>query len=243
VTEQETAVTDQERDTILDEAMNADYKPGPRTYFGQVKTDVWPCALVKGQGKVPFDPAQHSPDERRIAIDITLAAWSSKGGVFQVERSMVAESREWARIVKPSLQAIGQNLRGLNMAWVRVDLVPTGDSYRNSQGETKERTTFRFLAPYASEAECQEAMEAFYAQHRPAQPANQDDGAEPTASRNGSGTASDADKATALKFIPALWRSCGGDVQKFERLLAGTPMVAKHFQINSPEVLAVISGN
>jgi hypothetical protein len=236
-------VTDQELDTILDQAMNAEYRPGPRTFFGQVQTDVWPCALVKGQGKVPFDPSQHSPDERRIAIDIRLAAWNGKGVVFQVERGMIAESREWARIVKPSLQAIGQNLRGLNSTWVRADLVPTGDSYKNSQGEVKERTTFKFLATYATEAECHQAMEAFYAQHHTGQPAAAENDAAPTPPTNGNGATADGDKATALKFLPALWRSCGGDIAKFERLLAGTPMVARHFQINSPEVLAAISGS
>ncbi len=227
---------------ILDQAMSTEYKPGVRVYFGQVQTDVWPCVLVKGQGKVPFDAGQHSPDDKRISITLTVACWSHNGGVYQVERSMIAESREWATIVKPSLQKLGMDLRRLNGAWVQAAEAPTGTKFTSTKtGEQIERTTLRFDAIYPDMNACHAAMTAYFAQHRTGQPETAEaPAATPT---NGNGTSGDGDKATALKFLPALWKSCAGDVQKFERLLANTPMVAKHFQINSPEVLAVISGS
>ena len=52
--------------------------------------------------------------------------------------------------------------------------------------------------------------------------------------------ANGAEKETAKKFLPALWKSSGQDVSKFAELIASNGLVSKHFSINSPEVLELI---
>jgi len=39
-------------------------------YWGQFKADPWLCALVKGKGKVPFDPAQHERPATALELDL-----------------------------------------------------------------------------------------------------------------------------------------------------------------------------
>ncbi len=133
--------------------------------FGQVEFDIWPCVLVKGQGKVLFDPAVHDVSQRRISVGITLTLLPDRNGVSRtIERKMIAESAEWARIVLPSINALGLGRpRELNGKWVKATLVPTGRKY-TTHGETgaeitRDATTFKFLAFYDSEAECKAARE------------------------------------------------------------------------------------
>src|SRR5438309_5438070 len=87
-----------------DAAMQATYNP-TFSAFGQVQVAVWPCVLEKGVGKVPFDANLHDPARRVTAIDLAIIPVVS--GRAPVERNMIAESREWASIVKPSLMALG----------------------------------------------------------------------------------------------------------------------------------------
>jgi hypothetical protein len=239
----------------MDRAMSAEYKPGPRTYFGQMGTDVWDCVLQRGDrehnikgGKVPFDPGQHSIDDRRTSIDLILSPLPRAGAAqYQVTRSMIAESREWARIVKESLRALNLDLRGLRDKWVQVQLVPTGGTYVDKQsGETKDRTTFKFAAVYGSQDECQAAADAFYSQFR-----NGNGGDANGNGANGNGTATaatstgtatvDLDRVGAAKFLPALWKAAGNNVKTFEQLILKTEPVNKYFDLSSPEVLALIA--
>ena len=75
---------------------------------------------------------------------------------------MIAESNEWAKIVKPSLRDLGTDLRALNGKFVQAQLVPTGRGWVNQQGEKKENTTFKFLAVYDDFETCAKAADAFF---------------------------------------------------------------------------------
>jgi len=218
----------------LDSAMDAEYTPRASPYFGQLGIDVWYAALEKGKGKVDFDPTVHSQDRRVTAIKISMDAYKRDGSTFLLEREMIAESKEWASIVKPSLRAIGADLRGINEKWAKLELVSTGQTYTNKNGETKQRTTVKFLEIFATEETCQNAAEAFYAGLA---------GEEPTPINvpAPAATGHNAERDTAEKFLAPLWKSAGGDLAKFEAILAKTSPVNKYFSINSPEVLKVIS--
>lgn len=218
-----------------DSAMSAEARPlGPRNYFGQITTDVWHCVLEKGAGKVPFDPGIHAQDQRCTAIDLTFTPISrdDRQSLRPMQFSMIAESKEWASIVKPSLIAISSDLRSIRDRWVQIQLAPTGRTYTNKQGEVKDANTVKFIAVYASEAECRAASEAFFSQHRTA-PTNGHTAAAPSVE--------DAGRTTAAKFLPALWRASGNSVQRFEQLIKQTEPCNKYFDLSSPEVLSVIS--
>ena len=133
----------------------------PRSYYGEVQIDCYYCILEKGKGKLVFDAQQHSTDQRRTAIKISLLPLAEQNVQFALERDTVAESREWAGIIWPSAKALGlSNPRELNGKWAKMQQVPSGRTYRNAKGEEKEATTFKFLALYGSEAECRAAYMA-----------------------------------------------------------------------------------
>lgn len=128
------------------------------------------------------------------------------------------------------------NLQALNGSWVKVEMIATGRTYVNGNGETKEATTFKFLQVFADEAACRAAKGG-----------------------NGAGTPApapqqapaggDARRATALKFLkPYVENACRqsrGDVDKARELL--TPMIANQkllaefFTVDSPEVIDLMT--
>lgn len=227
-------------DNPYESAMKAEYNPS-RTYFGEVNIDTWFCVLVKGQGKIPFDPGIHSADQRCTAIEITIYPLSTRANAKPLKRELIAESREWAQIIKPSLVALNTDLRALNGRWVQVESVPTGQKYQDkATGELRDSTTFKFVALYDSEEACQKAADAFFASRGHADTehsATQEAGSSPP---NGNG-ANDKERETAAKFLPALWKASGGDVFKFGQMIASNQLTSKYFDLQSKEVLDLIS--
>jgi len=213
-------------------------KPQPRVYFGQVFTDLFFCVLQKGVGKVPFDATQHRLDDRRTSIKMDLQPLASSGLNFAIQRDMIAESREWAGIVLPSIKALGIEPKAIDEAWVKAELVQTGQSYkRRDTGEEVQKTTFKFLAIYPDEAACEAAAASFFG-NGPAE--DEEDLApmpddEPT---NGNG---DKQREVAAKFLPALYSQAGGDLTEFSKLIAGNPLTSKYFDLNSPEVAELVA--
>jgi hypothetical protein len=229
-------------DDPLDRAMNAEARPlGPRTTFGYITFDIWDCVLQKGRGKVPFDAGQHDPNQRCTAIDFTLIPLSRPGRTeYKIERGLIAESREWANIVKPSLKAIGVDLRGLRDKYVQAQLVPTGGTYTKTntntgEKETKDLTTIKFLAVYNTEDECRAAADAFFSQFQ-----RGGNTASAAAAPAPAQPAADPARANAAKFLSGLWKMSGSNLVTFERLLQKTDPVNKFFTLESPEVQAII---
>jgi len=221
--------------------MNATWSQ-ERTYFGQVQVDTWYCALVKGSGKVPFDPGQHKEEQRQTAITITLMPLPGSPVQNPTERGMIANSREWVQIVLPSLKKLGVSLRDLKDQWAQVRMVPTGRTYINSNGEERQATTVQFVAVYKTEAEAQAAAATFFTSRKNGDGEKAPASVPQPAGGNGNGSNSNsAERQTAAKFLPALWKTSGGDIMKFAEKLAATPLVCKHFTIDSPEAVAIIS--
>ena len=222
--------------SAIDEAMGVEWTPRPKVFFGQVEVDSYYCALVKGMGKVPFDAGIHKPEQRCTAITIALNPLPDSPITSPVQRDLIAESKEWGQIVKPSLRALSVDLRSINGKWAQAEMVPTGRNYTNKSGEEKALTTFKFLAIYSTEAECVAAADRFFV--RVSGPQDAPDG---TPAPQAATTNSSAERATAAKFLPALWAQSGKDVVKFGELIAKLPLVAKHFDLMSPEVLTIIA--
>lgn len=202
-------------------------------FYCQVQCDAWFCVLVKGQGKVVFDPAQHPVEQRRTALNISLAPIAEQQVQFPLVREMIAESVEWAKIVWPSAKALGINsARELDGKWARVEIVPTGRKYKNQAGEDKDATTFKFAALYPDEA----AARAAYAA------GGQPDGATPAAAAapaNGSSNAKE--RETAYAFLKVLVPQWGADLDKVAAGIAANPVIARHFSIQSPEVIELVA--
>ena len=226
-------------DQIADEAspwMTAETaKPLPRTYFGHLMINCWYCTLQKGYGKVPFDPSQDSVDQRRTAIDISISPLPSSRAKFDTERSLIAESQTWAKIVLPSIKALDVSLRDLNEKYVQYEMVETGRTWTSKQGEEKHETMPVFKAVFDTLDEAEAAAAELYGGNGNGA---SDEDQEAPAGNNGA----DAQRQTAQAFLPALWMQSGHDVTKLAELIANNPLTSKFFTVSSPEVIAVVGG-
>lgn len=213
--------------------------------WGQVEAKSWFCVLEKGVGKVAFDPQVHSPDQRRTAIDIIIHPLADMGLNFDLARNMIAESREWAGIVLPSIRDMGISPKQLNGAWVKVQTVPLTDkagnpvTYTDSNGVVKEKTAIKFLKLFANE----EACRADYLENsgKTAQ-------GDPVKNGNGNGNSDNKERQTALAFLKAyVQNACRGqhDLDAVRATLATKiaeqPLIGKYFTIDSPETVALIT--
>lgn len=215
---------------ILDDVMTPNYTEGPKTFFGRFDVDVHHVVLTKGvRGGVPFDASQHKAEQRCTAIDISIAQLDPSRP--SIDRNVIAESKEWAKLILPSLQALGVTVKGLVGKYVRVESVPTGQKYTNAAGEEKERTTLKFVQVFESADECQEASDVYWSTRRMSNGDSQ--------AALDSSTAN-AERDTAKKFLPALWKRANNDIEAFGKLIAGNPIVSRHFDLSSPEVIDLV---
>lgn len=206
-------------------------------YFGEVGLDVWFCILEKGVGKVPYSEQEHSIDKRLTAITMGIIPVPASGLAFSIDRDYIAEFRDWNAITLPSIKKLGVSIRELNGKFARVKMTETGETYTNSQGETKEKTVFEFLEIY----ENLEACEAAY-----------------TAARGSNGSSKQAvsapvqntqpnkskEKDAAVKFLEVAVKStCKGmtDLEQAREAVAAQiakmPMINKYFTVDSPETM------
>lgn len=237
VTTTATSTTPGTDDDPFEDAANAEWNP-VYTVYGQVTIDAWYCALVKGAGKVRFDASVHNADQRNTAVEIRIVPVLP--GQRDTVRSMIAESAEWAKIVKPSIIAVGlRNPRELQGYYVEAQLVPSGRKYTGTDQMERDATTIKFARLFAGEDECVAAAEAARGHRRKSSAASQvaTNGATTPAPVQ---TSSDAERLTVAKFLPALWKAANSDVTTFAELLAKNPLTHRHFDLSSPEVLAVI---
>ncbi|MEZ0396807.1 MAG: hypothetical protein ABWK53_10320 [Anaerolineales bacterium] len=210
--------------------------------WGQVEAQSWFCILEKGIGKVEFDPQVHSPDQRRTAIDIVIHSLPEMNLSFDLARNMIAESREWASFVLPSIRDMGISPKQLHGAWVKVQTVPLTDksgnpiTYTDANGIVKEKTTIKFLALFKSEDECRADYLANSGKPSPTTKYT---------SENGNGN---KERETALVFLRAYVQNvCRGqhDLDAVRAALAQKiaeqPLISKYFTVDSAETVALIT--
>lgn len=209
-----------------------------RTYFGQVViVDPWACKLVRGAGKVPFSEGVDNPQDRVIAIKLSIQCASKDGGSYSVDQDEINSSKVW-QITRASIEAIGMDLRRLANTYVQVKRVGSKDYYTNkTTGERKEKQALKFVAVYPTLEAMQAAADAFYA------PRNQASAATPVATPAPAPAAvPSVNRDQLVQFLPVLWQQAAGNPQTFHVLIANNPMLAAHFNENSVEVCA-LTGN
>jgi len=207
--------------------------------WGMMEVSAWACALVKGQGKVPYDQAVH--EKRATAIDLFIQPLPEQNitNTKSCERHLIAESKEWANVVWASIKEAGiTNLRELNGKYARVAVVPSGRKWIDNKGESREETTFKFLAIYDAEETCRAAYLAAGGKDRNAP---QMTSFSPEVSKE------DGEKQTALAFLQVIVpNAVKGKTTPEEKLVAVNtaltqyPTVSKFFNALSPEVVTLM---
>jgi len=223
-------------DDPYESATNA--RPRPKRYYGLLRLNAWYCVLRKGQGKVPFNADQHPIEQRRTAIDLTLIPLAEMGLSYNVERKMIAESREWYDIVWPSLKALG--LTHANQAkdrYVCAEMAGTGRTYNTSSGQEREATTIKVLALYENADACREAYLATTETDLEEEPVPGIDTPLPGTEQ---GLGDDQQRAVAYDFLKALVKQFAGDPDRLRTEIERVSMVAQYFSIDSPETQALL---
>lgn len=204
----------------------------PRLFYGQLDVNAWTCVLVKGQGKVPYDPEVHQGQKTSTAIEFTVSPCDATQKLIQ--REMLNWTADFKGVARPSIEALADKIakiKGLTVGqfnplkeisgmWVSGEFVPRPD---NKPGETW--TTVKFLDVYRDEPECRNAAGV------------EDDGTVPgfeAATPEPEHTASV--RASMAAFLPALWVQAGKEYPKFLDMIENNPMLSQHFNSTSPEV-------
>lgn len=210
-------------------------------YWGQVNIDAQYVVFQKGVGKLSFIESQHDPKERRTEIEFVLSPIDEMGVSSLIQRSMIAESTEWAKIVWESMKKFVKNPREIDGKFVKVQMVPNGRSWADkTTGEMKQGTTFKFLEVFAHEEACKAAFVSesgisSVVDDNPAMGISMEplEKIKPVATAT---PAVDPERETAILFLPALIKQSGKDATILESLLKNMPMVGKFFTVESPEV-------
>lgn len=224
-----------------DDAENPKVREYKQEYWGKVEASSWHCVLEKGLGRVPFDPQKHSEDQKRTAVDILLTPIQKMNLDFDINRSMLAESREWSQIVLPSIRSLGISPREINGKWAMVELVPiTGkdgkpETYLDVNGVVKERKTIKFLKIFNSEAECVND----YTSGNNGNSDNNTSDIKPE---------SNTEKNTAYQFLKIFVQNVcrqQNDIEVIRQTLAlniaQQPLISKYFTVDSPETVELIT--
>lgn len=218
----------------FDDATNAELPA--QEYWGQVNIDAWNCALVKGAGKLPYDPSQH--DKKFTAVDISMTPLAEMNLQWAPERNLIAQFGAWVKITWRSAQALGiGHARDLNLKYARAKLSPTGRTWEKD-GEKKEETTFEFLAFFDTEEECRADYFATTGKSADDVAPTQQPVAQPA-------PAAVSPRDNALKFakkiIENAYAKSPDDVMSFiTEQFAKFPLVGNHISVDDAEVQEMI---
>lgn len=203
-------------------------------YFGRIDVDAQYVVLKKGQPKAAWFEGMDT-DGRTTEVIIRLNPHDVTGLTKLVERKIISNSGEWSDKVWPSLRDLGiKSLREINGKWAHIELVPSGRTWKNREGEEVKGTTFKFVKLFDLESDLVKQWEEVTGgsgnqAHTPAA-----HNAPATVSQN------DHEKAVAAQFLPALVKGANGDLVNLANILASMTPVNKYFTVDSPEVQALL---
>ena len=211
----------------------------PDAFFGRMEVDAQFVVLKKGERKRAWVEGDDT-DGRSTEVALRLNPLDVTGLTRMIERNVLAESREWSATVWASLRDLGvKNVREISGKWAHVELVKSGRSWKNRDGEDVQGTTFKFISLFDSETDCIAAWENAFGGSGSQ---SRDTGSAPGVDSAPTSTPqpSEAEKAVALQFLPALVKMANGDLALLTNTLATTEMVKNYFTIDSPEVQALL---
>lgn len=195
------------------------------TFFGEVVTlDASAWKLVKGRGRILFDPTHDDPADRVRGITIVIQCERKDGSTFTIDtgrQPLLEIDVAWHKHLLPSIKKTGVALSTLLGKYVQVKRVPTGETYVNkASGETKQKTALEFVAAYPDLEALQAARTAHYGGARSSSvPASRAAAVQPPT----------IDKAALEKLLPALWAASGKNEAVFKTMFEANPTLTAAF--------------
>ena len=216
----------------------------PRVVFGQLTMNLFECVLIKGQGKVPFDSYLHAGLRKNVAIEMRIVPIDPI--LPNMDRDTLEWAADWTGITRKSIEALEPQIarikgltvgqfrpaREINGMYVRAQVVP-----RPQNRKDQNFSCFEFLTVFQTPDECRAAHDAFQEENAP----------EPLSAQQ-----PEDQKTVMARFLPPLWMKAGGEITgamaeadldvakaKLDELIKASPLLAEHFTIESPEVVAL----
>lgn len=204
-------------------------------FWGQVRLDLWECALVPGVGKVPFDPNQHK--RMSIAIDLFVDPLADTGLQWSLERHLVEFEPDWYRFTLPSMKDCEGGVSHISAVpgkWARVTQVETGEEYTDKSGNQRKKRAIKFLKLFENEEACRLDYLTSERSGAQAQPVEQSE--------------DEQARETGLSFLKVIVaNACNGqgDLNTIRGTIQANislyPVVSKYFTVDSPETVELIA--
>lgn len=222
-------------DTAVEEAER------PNFIYGQLEASA-SFVMFANRKKVAWTEID-DPKERRTEVSMLVNPIEETGLTNFFTRSVIcSNNNEWATIVWPSLrdECKVSNLREAHLKWVKAEIVKTGRSYINKSGDKVENTTFKFVALFDSKEACAADYLGEGGTNKAQAPIN-GGGHTTTEMAAEVDMSPTAERDTALSFLPALVKMSNGNRDMLAQQIKGTPLIAKFFTIDSPEVQQLLA--
>lgn len=211
----------------------------PNYLYGELEASA-EFVMFANKRKVQWNDQLDDPKDRRTEVTLIINPLEETGLTNLSTRSVICSNyNEWAKIIWPSLRddCGVANLREADKKYVKAEVVKTGRTYTNRNGDKVENTTFKFIAIFDDKNACV----ADYLS---------EGGKNKTETLDDSGhdmSAMDIDmsptveRETAAAFLPALVKMSNGNRDMLAQQINDMPLVAKHFTIESPEVQELLA--
>jgi len=213
--------------------LNQPYTAPTFEIWGQAFFSTRKVALVKGKGKVNFDPKIHK--NMVWGIDLTIIPIEEQNARL-VERSLTINEKEWG-MIQASILALGIQPSDVDQKFVHIKFEQTGETYTNAAGELKNKTYIKFEQVFSTEEDCKEN----YITERGNQTEPSDDDGE-----EGSSASEQKDLPAARILLANLIRTAAkgkttlAEVQEAaEPRMKAAPVISKYFTVDHPDFIAM----
>lgn len=138
---------------------------GLKTKFGKLKLIANPVTLESGASYTvkgihdrdgntrEWRGKKLDKNSKRFHIIMHVRADDKDGNEYEMARDMLNSDKAYTKIVHPALTKVfGKELPTTNYALVKLEEVPTGESFIGRDGNTLEKTAWRVTQKYANEA-------------------------------------------------------------------------------------------
>jgi hypothetical protein len=225
----------------FDSAVNAAENRG--IYYGKVQISAEYVVFSKGIGKLSYVEGKHEPKDRRTEVSFVLSPIDEMGMTNLIQRSVIAESDEWAKIVWPSLRdGCGiKSPRDADSKFVKAILVANGRSWVNKSGDKQEGTAMKFVTIYPDEMTCKAAFASDGNSVRVPSTTAAPNSTDAAMAVDMTPNAQNPERETAKMFLPTLIKSSGGNRDALAKMIVGMPIIAKWFTVDSPEIAELMA--